>query len=242
MRAVFLCWISIALGLPMAAASEPVDIVLVPGCPNEPDGTLSQCQWERVVWAVSLYESGHAASFITSGNAVHTRHVEAHALKAGMVALGVPPALIDTETQALHSDENASYSLTMAQRAGARSFGVATHALQATVLKKMLRNWGIDPVVFPMDRRLVADRLAEGVPRVQTDAVAEDDWFTLEEREQQRWQTQGYKRPSSGWLYFWRALTWSVAKYQRPMAPPVALAADTPVNAAVSPASATRRN
>src|SRR3954467_14171611 len=79
----------------------PFDVVIVPGCPSLDDGAMSPCQMSRAVWASILWKRGVASSFITSGSAVHSPYVEAEALAAGMVALGVPPERIWLEPNAL---------------------------------------------------------------------------------------------------------------------------------------------
>src|SRR6266436_4754403 len=53
--------------------AHPFDAVIVPGCPSLDDGALSPCQMSRAVWAAILWRRGVAASFITSGAAVHSR-------------------------------------------------------------------------------------------------------------------------------------------------------------------------
>src|SRR6478736_10236582 len=93
----------------------PFDAVVVPGCPSELDGSLSRCQMARAVWAARLWERGWARNFITSGSAVYTPFVEAEALAAALVALGVPPDRIWLEPNALHTDENMVYSLQIAR-------------------------------------------------------------------------------------------------------------------------------
>ncbi len=77
---------------------QSYDVVVVPGCPCNTDGRLSQCQWRRAAWAAMLYNTGAVDSFITSGAAAYTPHIEAVALRKGMVALGVPHEIIHTET------------------------------------------------------------------------------------------------------------------------------------------------
>ena len=48
---------------PAYTADAPLDVVLVPGCPSQPDGTLSGCQWHRVGFAVQLWEDGVTEAF-----------------------------------------------------------------------------------------------------------------------------------------------------------------------------------
>jgi hypothetical protein len=42
-------------GLEMRGAPEhPFDVVIIPGCPSEDDGSLSRCQMSRALWAARL--------------------------------------------------------------------------------------------------------------------------------------------------------------------------------------------
>jgi hypothetical protein len=169
---------------PNRATDAAIDVVIVPGCPSNSDGTVSLCQWERAAWAAALYEDGVTERFITSCGAVYNRYIEAEALAAAMVALGVPEAHIHLETQALHSDENLGYGFAIADALGYRTVGYATHGLQANVLESMVRGWGDRSVA---DLRLDWDRVdqtfARGLPMVRTEPVPAEEWLPLDARE-----------------------------------------------------------
>lgn len=138
-----------------------VDVVIVPGCPAEPDGRLSECQWRRALWAAHLYEEGLARHFITSGGAAHTPYVEATAIAAGMQALGVPAEVVFRETQALHTDQNAGYALALADALGFRTVGVASDPGHADLICRLAIRWGRVCTSFRMDPDVVLDRMSE---------------------------------------------------------------------------------
>ena len=60
--------------------ARPLDVVIIPGCPTEKDGSLSKCNWQRAVWGAKLWEDGVTERFITSGSAVYNRFIEAEAI------------------------------------------------------------------------------------------------------------------------------------------------------------------
>lgn len=162
---------------------EPLDTVLVPGCPSEEDGALSRCQWDRVLWAHRLWEDGVTRTFITSGNAVYNPYIEAEALRAGLIGLGVPGDVIYTETQALHSDENIAYALAMMEELDLDTVGVATHPGHTTAIRQMARGWGHQVVAIPIDMGEVRDVDTETLPEIRTSPVDDDEWIPLKRRE-----------------------------------------------------------
>jgi hypothetical protein len=87
------------------------DAIIVLGCPNNDDGTPSDCQRARAAIAISF--AGYADHFITSGAAVHNAYVEADTLAQLLIAGGVSAAAVITETQAQHTDENIANSSTI---------------------------------------------------------------------------------------------------------------------------------
>ncbi len=86
------------------------DAIIVLGCPNNDDGSPSQCQQARATIALGLQHAGYADHFITSGAAVHNAYVEAETLQQLLVAGGAAAAAISVENQAQHTDENIAFS------------------------------------------------------------------------------------------------------------------------------------
>lgn len=203
---------------PALADDAAIDWVIVPGCPSLDDGRLSRCQWSRAMWATLVWEDGRARGFITSGSAVQNRYTEAVALKAGMVALGVPEEVIVTETQALHTDENAGFGLKIAQELGYETLGVASHGGQARGMRALLRGWGHAAIALPMDMGRVRARLEAGHPEVRIEPVPADGWMTLRQRERAIRKARGktFRRPPSLLVYAWGAIAGNFTRREPP--------------------------
>ena len=183
------------------SAATRFDAVIVPGCPSEDDGSLSPCQMSRAVWAAILWQRGWASAFITSGAAVHSPYVEADALAAGMVALGVPADRIWLEPNALHTDENMYFSLQIARALGFRTLAVASQKGHAAWSCRMLEDWGLHgcgAFSVDMDALRTIDHRSL-LARIRTQAARA--WVPLDERERQRAAMSGRHRPPSYLLY-----------------------------------------
>jgi hypothetical protein len=182
------------------APDQPFDVVIVPGCPSEDDGSLSRCQMSRALWAFRLWERGWARNFITSGAAVYTPYVEAEALAAALAALGVPPDRIWLEWNALHTDENMFYSLQIARAQQFRTVAVAADG--AVWDCRMLLDWGQTCRALTTDREWVRDRhrqIPDVLEKVRTPRV--EPFIPLRERERQIARRTGRHRPPSYMLY-----------------------------------------
>ncbi len=174
--------------LPAASA----DVLIVPGCPSEDDGTVSRCQWRRAVWAAHLVQQGFAARVLVSGSSVHNRWLESDGLAAALASLGLPTDRISAETQALHTDENIAYSLRVAETLGCRTVMVAGDGrLQTRGMCAMARHWGWACTEAPPPRRWVKSRLDAGYPRIQTEPESLDSWRPWQEREAERAKRAG---------------------------------------------------
>jgi len=204
---VLLVGLAVGCGAARRAGSGPPTLVIVPGCPSQADGRLSGCQWRRVLWASLLWEAGRAEHFVTSGSAVHNRYGEAEALRAGLVAMGVPPDRVFTETQALHTDENIGYALQVGLALGFESFAVASDRNQALAGCSMLRRWGHPCRTLGLDSAAVAALGSQGLPDVRTRPVPADTWLTLEEREERLAEATGRRRRPRSVPYY---VAWSI--------------------------------
>jgi hypothetical protein len=200
-------WLALLLGgcgaaqLELRGAPEqPFDAVIVPGCPSEPDGSLSPCQMARAVWAAHVWELGWTRGFITSGAAVHSPFVEAEALAAAMAALGVPADRIWLEPNALHTDENIFFSLGIARTFGWHHLAVAAQG--AAWDCKMAQDWGANCRGITLDLDWVVRQYPQApavLQRVRTPKVS--PWMPFVEREHQLAQLTGRHRPPSFLLY-----------------------------------------
>ncbi len=188
---------------PDTYADAPFDAVIVPGCPSEADGRVSECQWQRAIWAAELVSAGSARHVILTGGAVYTPYVEAEGLAAAMVALGIPAERLHLEPLARHTDENAGFALALAQELGFERLAVASVPVHAVLMDEMMLRWGVNVVGIPLDRRIVRARMAQPLPDVRTDAVA--GWVPFEVQKAER-KARGEDRGSSLHHYFTRAL------------------------------------
>lgn len=197
---------------------QPLDAVIIPGCPTKPDGTLSKCNWQRAIWGAKLWEDGVTEHFITSGGAVYNRYIEAEATKQGMVALGVPAEVIYTDTQALHTDENAAFSLQIAKELGFERLGAASHGGQAVGMRAFLRGWGYPAEALNMDLGYVA---SVERPPTRVEPVPEDEWLPLRQREKLiAERLDRARRPNSLLVYTWASIS-GLFGTPRPPIPPV---------------------
>jgi hypothetical protein len=226
MRKLSLSWLTLGVAgcagqfVVKGAPGRTFDAVIVPGCPSLPDGRLSRCQMGRALWAAVIWERGWARGFIASGGAVHTPHVEAEALAAGMAALGVPAEKIWIEPEALHTDENMYFSLRVARAAGLSRLAVASTRGHAAYGCRMLADWGhAECAALVMDESAVAERHRRS-PRV-LEAVRitpVEGWVALDDREEAIWRATGRRRPASWILYPY--LGWLRVTGQSPWIPP----------------------
>ena len=154
-----------------------VDVIVVPGCPTQEDGRLSECQWRRAAWAKHLHETGMAQRFITSGGAAYTPYVEAETIAAGMIALGVPEERILRETQALHTDQNTGYALAIAQQQGFETVGMASDPGHSGGMCAMAARWGWTCTDFAMEYDDVVAVLGDDPPDVRLDPIPYAEWI-----------------------------------------------------------------
>ncbi len=187
----------------LAELSQPLDVVIIPGCPNEPDGHASPCQLERAHYAALLWQRGMVKRFITSGNAVHTPWVEADTIAQLMAALGIPADRILLERNALHTDENMYYSVRIARHLGARTVGVSSQAGHAQAGCTFLTAWGQPCTALPIDRAATRTLSAADYARLAALPFARDVHFLeLAEREHRAAEREHrLRRPPSFLVY-----------------------------------------
>jgi uncharacterized SAM-binding protein YcdF (DUF218 family) len=175
--------------------------------------------WFRAVWADEIWRQGRASRFVTSGGAVYNPYVEAVSLKRALMALGVPPNRILTETQARHTDENVGYSLALFGDSPPKSLGVASHALQAQIACRLARSWGTPCTAFPAPEEWLNGRIADRPPRIRVDPVKAADWREHREGEHDRSRDrrEGFMPRARVYLAY---LTWGRLFGRRPPTPP----------------------
>lgn len=183
--------------------ARPFDVLVVPGCPSNEDGTVSLCQKARALAAADLWQRGQVARVIVSGAAVHNRYVEAEAMAIVMAAAGVPADRIYLEREALHTDENMYLSLRIARALGARTLAVVSSLGHAAWSCEMMASWGQACGAYGVDLEAVKARdRALGAALEGLRTKAESPWLPLDERERRRAREVGrVRRPPSALLY-----------------------------------------
>ena len=114
----------------------PYDAIIIPGIPYDtanPEFMMSV----RIRWAKLLYEKGVAKNIIFSGSAVHTPFIEGRYMKIIAESLGIPSNHTFSEERALHSTENITYGLEMANSLGFKKVAIATDPYQSIFLSSM---------------------------------------------------------------------------------------------------------
>jgi vancomycin permeability regulator SanA len=203
------------------APAQPFDAVIVLGCPNNDDGSLSRCQLGRAGLAALIWQRGQARYFITSGGSVHTPYVEAEAIAEAMVVLGVPAERILLEPNALHTDENVWNGFQIAKLLGLSRIAVASNGGHAEWACQMLEDYGaqncraipmvmgdLEKLMPPFDARL---------KQVRSRKI--DPWVPMAEQELAREQRTGRSRPASMFLYPMLAYLRWIDKPWRPIGP-----------------------
>lgn len=191
---------------PDAFRDAAFDAVLVPGCPANDDGTVSVCQWRRASWAADLFHGGSVDHVIVSGAAVYNPYVEAEGLAMALEEQGVPSDRITLERTARHTDQNAAFSLRIAEERGWNRLAVASDGLHAVIVDKMLTEWSADVDVVALP---VQPTLNEDVPHLPLTPVA--DWRPPNEVDQDR-PAPIFSVP----LYIWKGLTAPVLEHEAP--------------------------
>jgi hypothetical protein len=181
---------------------QPFDAIVVPGCPCEDDGRLSHCQMGQAGNAARLWQEGWTRNFIVSGSDVHTPYVEAEAIAQAMTTLGVPPAHILIERDALHSDENIYYSLLLAKRAGFARLAVTSFGSVAGSLCRFMVKFGHECAAIQVDIGALDTFLKPREPALRAlRATRVQNWEPLGEREERIAKVNGHGRPPSFVLY-----------------------------------------
>ncbi len=183
-------------------AAAAADVAVVLGCPSEDDGGVSDCQWRRAAWAARLYHQGAYSYVITSGSAVANAFVEADAIAIALEHFGVPGEKILRERDAMHTDQNVAWSLTMAESRGFQSVLITSDGRHPGYGCRLAVHWTTLPCeASSIDYGSIATLLVAGPPvGLRTAAVA--GWEPLRKRERAIARaTKRPVRPPSWWVY-----------------------------------------
>jgi hypothetical protein len=161
---------------------KPVDVAIVPGLP------LFHGQWDtllktRILWSVYLYKKGYVKKILFSGNAVHTKWIEGHAMAAYAEKLGVERKDIIIDTLAEHSTENLFYGNELAKKYGCETVALASDPFQCAMLYKFARK-KIDRKIYFLPVIFDSIKNAFGVTiDADTNLFCKPGFISLEERE-----------------------------------------------------------
>jgi len=129
----------------------PSAVAIVPGAKVFPDGTPSNPLWERLEAARELYVAGRVARIFVSGDAAAPEYDEPAAMRAHLVARGVPAAAILVDgrgVRTLATMRSAGAAL------GRAPVAICTQAFHLPRAVFLARHAGLDAVGLAVDRRL----------------------------------------------------------------------------------------
>ena len=123
------------------------DAIVVLGSKLRSDGRLSRALDERIVAGVELWQRGLAPIFCVTGGGPPGR-VEATAMAARAIELGVPKGALRIEALSANTGENARFSARLLGAEGCRRVWVVSqpfHLLRATLL---FAKFGLEPLAW----------------------------------------------------------------------------------------------
>ena len=112
-----------------------------------PDGALGHVLEERVRAGVELWRRGGARLLCVTGGGPPGR-VEAHAMAARALALGVDPAVLRVEPRARSTAENARFSAALLRAEGCRTAWVVSQPFHLRRALYLFRRRGITPLAW----------------------------------------------------------------------------------------------
>ncbi len=158
----------------------PYDAIIIPGIPYDtanPEFMMSV----RIRWAKLLYEKGVAKNIIFSGSAVHTPFIEGRYMKIIAESLGIPSNHTFSEERALHSTENITYGLEMANSLGFKKVAIATDPYQSIFLSSMYEKINPSLPFLPLNVDSIPS-FKILLPHVNVNAAFVQNFIPLEKR------------------------------------------------------------
>lgn len=183
---------SVTRGYREALAAGPYDALVVPGFPSK-NGRWNRVTKARVYWSRDLFEKGVARHIIYSGAAVHAPYVEGELMALYARAIGVPPHVILTETNALHSCENLYYSYQLARRLGFEKVAVVSDPIHTPHLRRVAREFDLPLAFLPVDFVRLS-QIPKWNPQVDARAAYVEGFVRLKERrtrQEIKWASAG---------------------------------------------------
>lgn len=161
--------------------NAPFDVVIVPGMPYD-TAKMNPLFKARMLWAKELYDKGLARNIIFSGSAVHSPYVEGTIMKMLADRMGIPAGHTFIEDKALHTNENISYGIKMAQDLGFTNIAVATDPIQALLVKKHTKNDQSSVHILPFNMRAMAVYYNITLPQIPAEYAFVENFVPLKER------------------------------------------------------------
>lgn len=158
----------------------PFDAVIVPGIPYSKENPEYMMP-VRLRWAMELYKKGIAKNIIFSGSAVHSPYVEGLYMKIMADSLGVPSSHTFAEEKALHSIENISYGLVLADSLGFHKVAIATDPFQSIFLSSTYSKINPALAFLPLDVDSMKS-FSRPLPSVNVNAAFVHNFIPLEKR------------------------------------------------------------
>lgn len=158
----------------------PYDAIIVPGIPYDtanPEFMMSV----RIRWAKMLYEKGVTKNIIFSGSAVHSPFIEGRYMKIIADSLGIPSSHTFSEERALHSTENITYGLQMANSLGFKKVAVATDPYQSIFLSSMYEKINPSLPFLPLSVDSI-NTFKKLLPQINVTAAFVQNFIPLEKR------------------------------------------------------------
>lgn len=151
------CLVALILGYAVIASTwitadgltdEPAksDLVIIPGNTVNPDGSLSPRLKGRLDAALSLWHQGLVSYFFVSGGVGKEGVDEAQAMKAYLVASGVPAHRIFQDSEGLNTEATARNAAELMQQHQFKSAVIASQFFHITRLCILLKQQGVNVV------------------------------------------------------------------------------------------------
>lgn len=174
----------------LATKYAPYDAIIVPGVPFYGE------EWEdvmkmRVYWSYLLYQRGVTRNIIYSGSAVYSPFYEAEIMKLYAIKLGIPEALIFTDTIAEHSTENIWYSYKLAEKNEFEKVALATDPIQNFMVRKFKRDHNLNVRAIPVIFEEVDSFMTLKSPEIDPSSAFVKNFKSIVERESKCKQIKG---------------------------------------------------
>lgn len=125
--------------------------ILVPGARVHRDGRMSRSALERVRAGAALHLQGWAPTLLLVGGSPDGGHVEAEAMAAEALRMGVPADAIVLETYSTNTWENADYAAVILRGRRVTSTILVTHPFHTRRMKRALLRHGVLAIAHPID-------------------------------------------------------------------------------------------